>query len=497
MSRSGEVTLSDNRKEFEKWYIIPNDDGTVAIRSVAHGSALSVLSDGKVDASSKACKLSGDDQKWFVERDGAKCRLLHFKTNKSATVTSGGMFLCEDRDSTPWTMELLSGEICFLSNSQFDRRISCSPFGNLKMAKDWEGWEAWRFIEAGDCQGELIITSWTHDKKVLSSNPDGKVYTTDKKLGDWEKWTVSKGSGGVLIESVAFPGRFLSYNRDSLFTVKLADSKKTPGIHWELDAANANTFYISSPSHDKRISSKSDCTLFSTGNRKAWEEWKVEKSASGGFTIFSCAHQKYLTSFSTGIIATSSEASHVWDIEESCHGGIHIISRKHKHMLHCDKSAKICTVTGQRAASETWTMEPRLPKTLSESQIWSMAGIGLGAIAAPLAVMGAVGVLGFTASGISAGSFAASMMSVEAIAAGGGVAVGGTVATLQSVGAVGLGFAGTTAAAAGGGTLAGAVARSNGMMKNGEGSSIASSEQGDGAMIFPSQHRPLCNWRLW
>ncbi len=52
--------------------------------------------------------------------------------------------------------------------------------------------------------------------------------------------------------------------------------------------------------------------------------------------------------------------------------------------------------------------------------------------AAPFAVVGAVGAIGFTSGGIAAGSMAASMMSSSAIASGGGVAAGGVVATLQS-----------------------------------------------------------------
>mmetsp|Transcript_150040 Transcript_150040/g.482241 ORF Transcript_150040/g.482241 Transcript_150040/m.482241 type:complete len:407 (+) Transcript_150040:70-1290(+) len=83
------------------------------------------------------------------------------------------------------------------------------------------------------------------------------------------------------------------------------------------------------------------------------------------------------------------------------------------------------------------------------------------AVAAPFAVMGVVGALGFQTGGIVAGSTAAGMMSAEAAAAGGGVAAGGLVATLQSIGAAGLGTAATagavTTGAAAGGITAGAL----------------------------------------
>ncbi|EQC35203.1 hypothetical protein SDRG_07432 [Saprolegnia diclina VS20] len=71
-----------------------------------------------------------------------------------------------------------------------------------------------------------------------------------------------------------------------------------------------------------------------------------------------------------------------------------------------------------------------------------------GAVAAPVATTAVVAGLGFTSSGIAAGSTAASMMSAAAVANGGGVAAGSTVAVLQSVGAAGLGVAGGVAVAA-------------------------------------------------
>lgn len=45
-----------------------------------------------------------------------------------------------------------------------------------------------------------------------------------------------------------------------------------------------------------------------------------------------------------------------------------------------------------------------------------------------------LGAIGFTAGGIAAGSYAASMMSAAAVVNGGGVAAGGLVAVLQSAG---------------------------------------------------------------
>uniref|UniRef100_A0A8C5ACT9 Uncharacterized protein n=1 Tax=Gadus morhua TaxID=8049 RepID=A0A8C5ACT9_GADMO len=80
--------------------------------------------------------------------------------------------------------------------------------------------------------------------------------------------------------------------------------------------------------------------------------------------------------------------------------------------------------------------------------------LGAAVVAAPF-VLGAVG---FTAAGITVGSYAAGMMSAAAVANGGAVAAGTTVAVLQAAGAAGLGAAATAATATGGGAAAALLA---------------------------------------
>ena len=63
-----------------------------------------------------------------------------------------------------------------------------------------------------------------------------------------------------------------------------------------------------------------------------------------------------------------------------------------------------------------------------------------GAILAPIVIPAALGTIGFAAAGVTAGSTAATIMSVAG--------TGAAVATAQSVGAAGLGAAGTLAAGA-------------------------------------------------
>ncbi|KAJ6655631.1 hypothetical protein lerEdw1_004983 [Lerista edwardsae] len=88
----------------------------------------------------------------------------------------------------------------------------------------------------------------------------------------------------------------------------------------------------------------------------------------------------------------------------------------------------------------------------------AVVGTAVGAGVVCVGVPAVVGVLGFTAGGIAAGSVAAKMMSAAAIANGGGVAAGSTIAVLQSLGAAGLSAATKFAVTAGAAAL-GAIAR--------------------------------------
>ncbi|XP_071355268.1 interferon alpha-inducible protein 27-like protein 2A [Trachinotus anak] len=79
--------------------------------------------------------------------------------------------------------------------------------------------------------------------------------------------------------------------------------------------------------------------------------------------------------------------------------------------------------------------------------------IGAGGVVTLALTPAALAAIGFTSTGIAAGSLAAKMMSYYAIANGGGVAAGGLVAILQSLGMGGLSGTATGAVATVGGTL--------------------------------------------
>ena len=390
-------------------------------------------------------------------------------------------------------MEEAGHELCFISHPKARKEISCDIFGKLQMYRTQNGWEVWRFIKDKD-SGNFIITSWTHTHKVLSSNRDGGVHTTENKDGSWEKWKISlhPNSRGLRIQS-AEHGRSLVFNGHKLSTT---DKDCEDTACWHLEPAHRNQFFISVISHDKRLSSTLN-DPFTHHNRKSWEKWIVEprNDHAGQFIIQSLEHGKYLGSCEDGSLVVG-ESPHYWTFCTSTHGGVFIQSVEYSGKLSCDKDGRLYTTSEDSGCCESWTLEPIMPATINGKQIWSLVGTGVAtitlAIAAPFAVMGAVGVMGFGVEGIVAGSTAAGMMSTSAIASGGGVVVGGTVATLQSIGAAGLSAAGASAAVgagavAGGMASLGVVAVTNGLATN----------EGEIKLNETKRHLPLCSWRLW
>lgn len=386
-------------------------------------------------------------------------------------------------------MEESGHELCFISHPKYDRRISCDVFGNLRMCEAWKGWEIWRFIK-DDESGNFIITSWTHDHKVLCSNEKGRVFTAEKKklLEDGtlklEEWKISTHprNHGVGIQSVEH-GRFLAFSGHDLCTMD-----KEEDTTWHLEPAHGHRFFISATCHDRRLSSTNDHP-FTHHNRKHAEKWLIEPTNDeiGKFTIRSQEHGKYLGSQQhrmypeIGKLFVSESRQH-WTISSSPHGGVFIQSVDHGVRLSCDDKGHLNT-TKSSGGWETWRLEPIMPGTINGKQL---VGIGVTtvtiAFAMPFAVVGVVGAMGFGAEGIAANSIAAWMMST-----------GGSVATLQSVGAAGLSAAGASAAATTGAAVGGlaslrVVTASKGLDNGQDGIKLEEPAE---------KHLPLCSWRMW
>ncbi|CAE7378151.1 IFI27 [Symbiodinium microadriaticum] len=194
------------------------------------------------------------------------------------------------------------------------------------------------------------------------------------------------------------------------------------------------------------------------GKAKEWETWTME--FHGDKVALRSHHGKYLTAQADGFVVADRESargSEKWSMDnapgsdgyivafKSCHGkylcadGGHFGNIGVGNVVHADRDS--C------GEWEQWTISTPGDVPLCRAHVahalGAMAASGATGTAVALAVTpGIATALGFTAEGIAAGSAAAGMMSVAAIAEGGGVAAGSTVATLQAVG-TGASLAGT------------------------------------------------------
>ena len=131
------------------------------------------------------------------------------------------------------------------------------------------------------------------------------------------------------------------------------------------------------------------------------------------------------------IVSDKMEENEPWKtVESHKHVGIFIESKNHEWHLVCNGEDESFYASNDSKGEESWLLQPMMPSIGGTMALVSI-------VAMPFAVMGVVGAMGFTGSGIAGGSVAAGMMSAEAVSLGGGVVAGGTVATLQSIGAAG------------------------------------------------------------
>jgi len=503
--------MSENRTKLEEFYILEQYSGITKIKSAAHDTNLlltcaSSSTSTKPDDDGNNCiqcaETSEDDNdQWYLHKDARNghysiTSIQNAKYLSCSNSSHHELSTVENHNETEttWSIELLTGELCFISLSGTNTRLTCGPKGRIEMSANAKGWEVWRFIETGD-NGHVRISSWTHDHHVLCDDPSGEVKTTDNLRGSWEKWKVElapEGFDGVVVRSCSH-GRYLRSDGESVGTSKLFDGLSTT---WDLSAGHRQRYFISSVAHNKRISC-SKKGILSTNNRKEWEKWQLQKLDNGLVVLKSETHDKYLICNGNTLEASDEfDDSAIWKVEQSAGKGISIISKLQRKRISCNSDGVLSAVDDSSGTSELWTLEPCMPPTIRKDQMRTLATGGAIAVASialmPFAVVGAVGALGFGSGGIAAGSIAAGMMSAEA-AATGGILAGGTVATLQSIGIAGLGLAGTSAAM-GGGAIVGASAL-------GISAAVAGVHKKDfeeGAEIAnPQENRPFCNWRLW
>lgn len=379
---------------------------------------------------------------------------------KRQDLHKGGLVLTTtvDDEAAVWELEFTSGELCFIRNPAFNGQIRCDMFGKLTISAVFQGWEVFRFIEVG--HGQVAISSWTHTQKYLSCDPDGRVSTSENRLGHWEKWRLEKTSQhGVHIISVAHPDRYLCIGRDEAVPLQTT-TKPNDFSLWHLDAAHISTYYLSSIGSDNKLqlSSQRDGPFLSR-HRRDWEEWRLEPTLTGDFSFFSKAHQKYLGCNSHGDVLTTSQKGEwsLWEIEESPHGGIFLRSKAHHRYISVEKD-RLCTTEDSYGKAESFRLEPWLPVTISGPRLAALGlagavGVAL-TIAMPYAVLGVMEV---------------AVLSAEALIGVGGGAL------------LGAGVLGTTAAV---------------VKDEVEGRDLSPTTEVKDDYLMGSQ-RPICAWRDW
>jgi len=423
------VTTTTTKNEREDWILIPseksstttnnnnnkNDDKVVTILNRTHQVFLVSDSKGRVYTVPKG-KEEGDWQKWRIIQGGEKGYYLISSLVHSMYLVcnKNGIISCVDErkylydemsnaitnntkeesssNKGLWMMEYQSGELCFLSSSKYDLRLSCNPFGNLSMSNNWRGWEVFRLVQCNNNNtdsNEIMITSWTHHTRVLCSNADGEVYTADKKKleSSWKHkmnnklncWKIElppvndccndndddgdNDHEGVVIKSVVH-NRYLKWDGKKLQTVPSFNNKNNKnssidgGIFtWQLESAHNQTYFVSIGSGlDRQLScSKSDDTknkISLTKNRKEREEWRLDlvggdNDDNSATVLYSKVHEKYLGSNPEGEVYLTSNIGdwELWKLKQALSpkntntdGSSLIVSVVHNRSLSCSAS---------------------------------------------------------------------------------------------------------------------------------------------------------------
>jgi Interferon-induced 6-16 family len=507
----GPVYVTKNWKEWEEWYVesvAPSsdneqvDENSYYIKSKSHqGKFLCSNSKGHVFTSTSA----HEDSIWIMKNSD------EFKKGVFLTSKKHSRQLACDGNSVytvahqwqgweTWVLEYYIGELCFMKSLSNNQLLSCDPFGKISFKDNSDGWEVFRFTDVGDEHGSVIISSWTHFPKCVCSSPQGDVWVGDNPGGTWEQWIleISKNGDGVLIRS-KMHGKYLTRtDSDKLLTTSYVNKMSI----WTFDSAHKNMFYLYNSAHKKFVVNTENNFLTDSESCNGATKWKIVPSdCTNEVALRNIVSHQWLSIADNGDVVSKQEKQW-WTIKTSSHGGIILTSQFNgsKNLGYDGSEYYLCDHEG---TWETWELRPILPQSTTKAQllvpiVTTIGAVAL-AVATPFAIMGVVGMLGFGASGITAGSAAAGMMSAEAIAAGGGIAAGGVVATLQSIGAVGLGIMGTTAAAGAGAVVGGTVVGSSLILSGYMDKSMdtTSQEQISDKKGKQKKNRPICAWESW
>lgn len=402
-------------------YLCSDDKGRVSCTSISDASTYwwMIMSAPSSTASSSSLSDSPGptDGQYILMAKEHTPRLLTYKGFAGSESDEDFQLITSKNLGEPstWTLKFTSGELCFMSNPVMHCNLRCNLFGQLSLNNGLHGWEVFRFVECGD--GDVLISSWTHYTKFLSSNVDGEVYATDSSsnsLGFPERWQLEAASNGLYIKNVA-SRRYLSVGRrqhEALWTT----TKPNDYALWHINAAHSHIYYLTSlfastvtnikmkvddnfkdeddakrrgggnitaneynqiyskhGTSDMHVSSRKGAS-FLTKNKRKWEEWKIEITADGYITFFSIAHQKYLGCNSKGDVHTTTSKGSwcFWEKQESPNGGVMFLSREHQRYLavgEIDGSLRTSAGDEETSLNQCWRMDPCLPRSTSGGKI--------------------------------------------------------------------------------------------------------------------------------
>ena len=393
-------------------------------RASSSNNSQSPEQDGLSDTSKSTSVESVDEQYILVSK---KYPLRKLCCTKGIEGTGEDYRLIASKNTatepSTWTLKFTSGELCSIVNPVLHHHVRCNLYGRISLTSQTCAWEVFRFIEAG--HGDLFISSWIHFTKFLSSDTDGKVFTTDmesKTPGQSERWRVEvpPEGNGLFIRNVS-TRRYLSVGRkrsEHLWTT----TKPNHYAVWHLDAPQQDTYYLTSlfasaqaagkpidevttdpnqfhfrdGAEDMHVSNTKEGPFLSQKKEKE-EEWKVEVTPEGYFTFFSLSHEKYLGCNSKGDVhtTTSRGAWTLWEKKVSPYGGVAFNSAEHDRVLSVtegDNTLETTKADEEINLSHSWRIDPCIPRTISGGTGGYIAGaMGLNLPASmPFAVFGAL-----------------------------------------------------------------------------------------------------------
>lgn len=424
-----EYAESNTKCEFA---LLPQPNGSVLLQNTKTRQYVCSGASGGVFASKAACD---DLEKWTMTKSNSDEGFCISSLVSGRILVSVGntVHTAAENDAkakmTLWNADFTSGELCYMSLLSMDMRVRCDIVGNLSLSKKCQGWEAWRFSEAGD--GYVRISPWAHSEKLLSSDDDGNVSTTGEQRGPMEIWSVEKapnGLHGVVIKS-AGSGRVLRYNRkrEIFHTIESTSHLLDESCVWDLESLHQQTYYLVGTDSGRKLeAARKGLGTSGLPVRFSSDEWKVISSDNepGIVMLFSVARQQYLASDTAGeamlVNDFSQDSSAKWVIEER-ETGIVILSQNTKRVLVAPENGSICTVEpGTMVMGTTrWKLEAKIPRQVNKEKMQAVGtavAIGVaGTVATPFLIGGAIGVLGVAHVGIAGEIAIGSIRAVEAL----------------------------------------------------------------------------------